>query len=70
VQIIAPAKLTSQITRVSVLIAAVTLATLLGFGWWVASRIDTDTRAREARAIAGGQSKIRRTAILPKHELH
>lgn len=42
----------------SVVVAALMLTTLFGFGWWAAQQIDDDARTQQASAIATGLSEI------------
>ncbi|HZY67621.1 MAG TPA: diguanylate cyclase, partial [Devosia sp.] len=50
--------LSRQVTRISVVIAALMLTTLFGFGWWAGARIDDAARERQARSIATGLVEI------------
>ena len=52
--------LSTQITYLSSALAAVLMASLAGFGWWAASRIDERSIARESRAVNAGLAEIAR----------
>lgn len=53
-----PQNLSRQVLRFSAVIALLMMSALLGVGWWAASRIDSDARDRQARAIATGLVEI------------
>src|SRR5688572_30178678 len=64
VSVFSRSSLSRQITRVSVLVAAVMLATLSGFGWWAATRIDSEALDRQARAIATGLEEVAERTVI------
>lgn len=53
-----PGALSTQITRMTIILIAIAIALITSFGWWVVTRIDERSLARQSRSVHVGLDEL------------